>query len=140
MAKVEMSTTLNVPAEVVWNLIGGFGSLARWHPAASACEEKREGGARVRHIAIAGGGSIVERLESHDDKARSYSYSIVESPLPVKGYLSQLSVRVKEPGKSCTVEWSSEFEPDGAPESAAAKVVRGIYEAGFKNLQKMFGT
>lgn len=42
-------------------------------------------------------------------------------------------------GKSCTVEWSSSFEPAGASESEAVKVIRGIYEAGFDNLRKMFG-
>ena len=42
-------------------------------------------------------------------------------------------------GKSCTVEWSSAFEPSGASEPEAVKVIRGIYEAGFDNLRKMFG-
>ena len=41
--------------------------------------------------------------------------------------------------KSCTIEWSSTFEPPGACEPVAVKVIRGIYEAGFDNLRKMFG-
>ena len=35
--------------------------------------------------------------------------------------------------------WSSEFDPKGVAEGEAADVVHGIYQAGFDNLQKMFG-
>ena len=139
MAKVSLSTELKVPAETVWATIGNFSALARWHPAVERSEEGKEGGAVVRKLTLRGGGSIVERLESHDDAGRSYSYSIVEGPLPVSAYKSRLKVSKGKDAGSCTVEWSSEFEPAGAPESEAVKVVRGIYEAGFQNLAKMFG-
>ena len=33
MAKVQVETTLHVPAQAVWNMVGGFNELARWHPA-----------------------------------------------------------------------------------------------------------
>jgi hypothetical protein len=48
-------------------------------------------------------------------------------------------VEESKDGKSCDVEWSSTFEPAGASEPEAVKVIRGIYEAGFENLRKMFG-
>jgi hypothetical protein len=40
--------------------------------------------------------------------------------------------------RSCTVEWSSEFTASGAPEPDAVRIIRGIYEAGFESLRKMF--
>ena len=69
---------------------------------------------------------------------RSYSCSIVSGPLPIDNYTSTLRVIEGEDGKA-TVEWSSEFEPAGAPESDVVKIVEGIYSAGFDNLKKMFG-
>jgi hypothetical protein len=48
-------------------------------------------------------------------------------------------VEESKDGKSCQAEWSSTFEPAGASEPEAVKVIRGIYEAGFENLRKMFG-
>ena len=42
MPKVKMSTTLYVPANAVWNMVGGFNQLARWHPAVANSEEKQE--------------------------------------------------------------------------------------------------
>jgi uncharacterized protein YndB with AHSA1/START domain len=139
MAKVSLSTTLPVPARTVWEAIGGFNSLATWHPAVAKSEETKEGAATVRRLTLHGGGSIVERLEGKDDKKRTYSYSVLQGPLPVAGYKATLHVEENRDGKSCTVEWSSAFEPAGASEPEAVKVIRGIYEAGFENLRKMFG-
>jgi hypothetical protein len=139
MAKVSLSTTLPVPARTVWDTIGGFNSLARWHPAVAKSEETKEGSATVRRLTLHGGGSIVERLEAKDDRKRTYTYTIVSGPLPVAGYEARLHVAENKDGKGCTVEWSSTFEPSGAPEPEAVKAIRGIYEAGFESLRKMFG-
>jgi uncharacterized protein YndB with AHSA1/START domain len=139
MAKVSLSTKLPVPARTVWDAIGGFNSLARWHPGVAKSEETKEGSATVRRLTLHGGGSIVERLEAKDDWKRTYTYAIVSGPLPVTGYEARLHVEEHKDGKGCTVEWSSTFEPSGAPEPEAVRVIRGIYEAGFENLRKMFG-
>jgi hypothetical protein len=138
MTKVSLSTRLPVLAPTLWNLIGGFNNLAKWHPAVAKSEETKEGAATIRRLTLRGGGTIVERLESKDDNRRTYTYSILSGPLPVANYKATLHVEANEDGKSCTVEWASEFEPSGAAESEAAKVIRGIYEAGFENLRKMF--
>lgn len=141
MAKVQVETTLQVPASAVWNMIGGFNELARWHPAVVKSEEvKQKSGLTTRRLTLSDGGVIVAELEEHDDKARTYSYSVVQTPLPVSGYKARLHVREAADGQSCTVAWTSEFEPSGAPESEAVKVIRGLYEAGFDNLHRLFGS
>ena len=40
---------------------------------------------------------------------------------------------------SCTVDWSSQFDAEGASENDAVAIVRQVYEAGFENLKRMFG-
>lgn len=139
MAKVSLSTTLPVSARMVREVIGGFNNLAKWHPAVAKSEETKEGTPTIRSLTLHGGGAIVERLEGKDDEQRTYTYSILAGPLPVAGYKASLHVEDNPDGKSCTVEWSSAFEPSGASEPEAVKVIRGIYEAGFDNLRKMFG-
>lgn len=138
MTKVSMSTKLGVPAQRVWDLIGGFNALSDWHPAVEKSELEEEGKTTVRRLTIAGGQTIVERLEHKDDKERLYSYSILSGPLPVADYVATLRVREDDDG-GCTVAWSSEFNPAGAPEADAAEVIRGIYQAGFDNLKNIFG-
>jgi carbon monoxide dehydrogenase subunit G len=135
--RVNSTTHLNVPAEKVWELIGQFKALADWHPAVEKSE--LEQGGQVRRLSLVDGGIIVERLERTDDETFTYRYSIIESPLPVANYMSELRVVKDESGKGCRVEWSSEFDPSGASASDAEKVIRDIYEAGLKNLRTLFG-
>ena len=73
MANVHVSTVLPVPARMVWDTIGGFNSLAKWHPAVARSEESKEGTATVRRLTLHGGGSIVERLEHFDNNERLYT-------------------------------------------------------------------
>ena len=91
----------------------------------------------LRRLNLAGGGTIVEKLEHVDDKERLYTYSIISGPLPVANY--EATLRVRDDGAGCSVEWSSEFEPSGAPEGDATAVIRQVYEAGFENLKRTFG-
>ena len=137
MTSVSVTQDLPVPAQMVWNTIGGFNALPDWHPAVEKSDLSEDGGVTTRKLSLVGGASILERLEQIDDNERVYSYSILEGPLPVANYTA--TIRVKATAGGCSVEWSSEFEPSGAPETDAAAAIRGIYEAGFENLKKMFG-
>ena len=137
MAKVSSSADLPVSAQTVWSVIGNFNALPDWHPAVAKSELKEEGGSTLRTLSLVGGGSIEEKLEQIDDHERLYTYSILSGPLPVANYTATL--RVRDSNGGCTVEWSSEFEASGAPESAAVAAISGVYEAGFENLKKMFG-
>src|SRR6266436_2875442 len=59
-------------------------SIKDWHPLVADCKESQEGGATFRTLTLKDGGTIKEKLTDKDDF--SYSYEIVESPLPVKNY------------------------------------------------------
>ena len=135
MAKVSMSQDLNVSADQVWQMIGQFNALPDWHPAVDKSELTEEG--QTRKLSLAGGGTIIEKLEKLDDNSKTYTYSIVDSLLPVKNYTS--TIKVTGSGDSATVEWSSEFDAAGMPENDAMKAIQGVYEEGLNNLKKMFG-
>jgi len=126
MPKISMKQDLNVAADQVWNLIGHFNALPDWHPGVQSSELKNAG--QMRKLSLAGGGTIIER---------TYSYTIEDSPLPVKNYRAELTVHDDDGG--CSVEWSSEFEAAGVPENDAMKAIQDVYQAGFDNLKKMFG-
>jgi hypothetical protein len=138
MAKVHASIMLPATAQSVWATIGEFGGIDKWHPAVRKSEQSESGGTVTRSLDLHGGGVILERLETKDDEGKTYSYSILEGPLPVANYKSTLLVTENADRRSCTVEWSSEFTASGAPEAEAVGIVRGIYEAGFESLRTMF--
>lgn len=136
MATVSSDTDLKVPAEKVWEMIGNFNALPKWHPAVEASE--LEDGGSVRRLRLVGGGEIVEQLERHDDSTFTYSYSIVNSPLPVANYKS--TIRVMADGDGCKVKWSGDFDAaQGVEMPQAQDVIKNVYDTGLKNLQKMFG-
>ena len=74
----------------VWEVVGGFCAIKNWHPAVAECEEITEGDDVFRILTLQDGGKIKERLTDKGDT--SYSYEIVESPLPVKNYKATLKV------------------------------------------------
>ena len=124
------------PADV-WAVIGKFGELAEWHPAASASSAETVGGEVRRTIVVGDGARLVEKLENQDDTAFTYSYSILEGPLPVDDYLSVLSVEAAETGS--VIHWSGKFVAKGAPDEQAESVIGGIYDMGLNALKKRFG-
>ena len=130
-----MSQDLAVPADRLWDMIGRFNALPDWHPGVESSELTEEG--QTRKLSLVGGGSIIEKLEHKDDHSRTYTYSIVDSPLPVKNYTATLKVTGE--GDNSSVEWSSEFETHGSSDNAAMKAIEDVYQTGLDNLKKMFG-
>ena len=138
MSKVKMESRVPTTADNLWKTIGGFDSLGDWHPAIAKCEATGDKKGSTRTLSLAGGGKIEERMEDSSENERLCRYTILSGPLPVANYIAEIRVRDNGDGTS-TVEWSSEFEPTGN-ESEAVKTIQGIYQAGFDNLKKMFGS
>ncbi|GAB7106794.1 SRPBCC family protein [Streptomyces phaeofaciens JCM 4814] len=130
--------TLDVPwpADRVWQLIGGFGSLPDWLPYIT--ESVPGEGGRLRTLTNAEGGVIVERLEAFDETARAYTYSITRAPFPVTGYRSTLQV-VDRGVDGSRVEWSGTFTPDGVTDAEATALFEGIYRDGLAALAERLG-
>jgi uncharacterized protein YndB with AHSA1/START domain len=137
MSQIDKSLHLNVPAERVWELIGSFNALPDWHPAIES--STLEDGGTLRRLKIAGGGEMTERLTQLDEDGHSYRYEIVDSPLPLSNYSSEMKVIPDADGKGCTIEWECEFKPMGPKGDNAEKILQGFYDAGLSNLKTMFG-
>jgi len=135
MATASASVDIPVPPDRVWQLIGGFGSLSDWNPSLKL--ELEEGG-RVRHLVTPDGIVFVERLMAFDERGRSYSYGILQSPFPQKDYLSTLRVGEIDGGKGSRVEWSGTFAPVGVSDAEISGIFQGVYDGGLKALIEHF--
>ena len=124
-------TSKSSPADV-WTRIGDFCGIGNWHPAVAKCTLSGEG--KLRKLDLKGGGVINEKQEARDDAAHSYSYTIVDSPLPVANYHSTLSVAADGAGSKLT--WTGKYEAKGASDADAKKVIDGIYQSGLEALSK----
>lgn len=128
------SATIEIPASAdeVWQLIGGFDTLPDWLPFIP--DSRLSEGGRVRHLETEAGDEIVERLEAFDNQARSYSYSFLQAPFPVRDYLATLRVSEAGGGKRAQVEWSGTFAPVGVSEEEATQLFTDIYQTGLQAL------
>jgi ribosome-associated toxin RatA of RatAB toxin-antitoxin module len=125
-----------VSADQVWQLVGGFNSLPDWLPLITK-SELGEGG-RLRHLQTADGGVVVERLQTFDNVARTYSYTIEQSPFPVSAYLSTLQVEALTES-SAKVTWSGVFTPAaGTTDAAVEALFAGVYKGGVEALRANF--
>ncbi|MFA5123512.1 SRPBCC family protein [Zavarzinia sp.] len=123
-------------AAKAWGLIGDFCGIKAWHPAIADCVLSEQDGAKIRTLTTKDGAKFVEKLVAWDDAGHSYTYEILQGPLPVEHYRSTLKVEEDdEPGK-VAITWSSTFDPKGVSETDARKAVADVYLAGLLSLKK----
>jgi len=123
-----------LPPEV-WQVVGAFCAIEKWHPAVAKCEGTKEGDVTFRTLTLKNGGKIKEKLTGTE--ATAYTYEIVESPLPVKNYKSKLWLEADDEPNRTVIFWQSDFDPaDGKTEEEAKKVVTGILADGVKGIKK----
>ena len=147
--KVVKTVNIQAPVDKVWNTIKDFDSLNKWHPTFAKDEIVKGDGDKpgtVRKLTIKDGPSFTEELLAFDEATHSYRYRIIESPLPLRNYVSHISVKPDGKGGS-KVTWSGTFKrkstsetpPEAENDDAAIKLVTGVYEGGLANLKKMLG-
>jgi hypothetical protein len=131
---VKKSVTVDASPADTWKAIGDFCGIADWHPAVAKCDLSQQNKQMLRTLSLNGGGTIVERQLSRSDAKHSYSYAIVDSPLPVDHYRSTISVM--KAGKGSKIVWSGSFKAKGADDAKAKEVIAGVYQGGLDSLQK----
>ena len=136
MVSTKAAADINVRPDELWQLIGGFGSLPDWVPGVS--QSKLADGGRVRYLSDPQGQSFVERLETYDSSVHTYTYSILESPIPVSNYLATIAVTPTNGGKQSHVEWYARYIPSGISEEAAGEIFHGIFSAGLQALASRY--
>ena len=132
---VSRETVINQPRDIVWETMGHFNALEKWHPAVVSSQIS---GADVpTRLLILGDGSIVreELIDYRENSA--YTYKIVGGPFPVKNYISTISVE-DVGGTRTRVTWKGSFDPaDGVSRQESEKTMVGVYEGGLSNLKKI---
>jgi hypothetical protein len=94
----------------------------------------------VRNFTLGDGGRLRERLLSFSDLERSFTYNILESPLPLRNYLATFSCRPVTEGNKTFVEWSATFDVAEADEARLKEQVgRNTFAAGIAALAKALG-
>ncbi|NBC33525.1 MAG: SRPBCC family protein [Alphaproteobacteria bacterium] len=130
MIEVARSVEVSEPPAVLWARIGPFGAIGDWHPGIASAEMSSVDGRERRTLTLPNGAVIVEDRTDDGRTSFTYSYCIVESPLPVADYAARLWVEPLGPGSRLT--WHGRFRPSGVDEPTATDLIAGIYEAGLR--------
>jgi Polyketide cyclase / dehydrase and lipid transport len=143
MPRIFASSVIDAPAARVWERVRDFNGLPRWHPRIR--ESRIENGEPadkvgcVRDFNLQNGDRIREKLLGLSDYDMFCTYSILESPMPLTGYIATLRLTPVSDGNRTFIEWTAEFECD---ESKADELVTGIgtgvFQAGFDALKRHF--
>ena len=88
---VYRSMLIDAPIDTVWAAVRAFDGVAAWNPGVDRAD--LENGAptevgTIRSLQIPDGTVFRETLLAHSDIEHFYTYDILESPLPVTGYVS----------------------------------------------------
>lgn len=132
MAQVQISAVVDAPIDRVWSVARDFNGHAAWHPfiAASHIEDglASDTVGCIRNFTLANGAHLRERLLALSDLDHSFTYSILESPMPIRDYQASFSLRPVTEGQRTFVEWTARF--DVAPEDEA-RIVEQVGRATF---------
>lgn len=144
MARVFVSSVINASAEDVWARIRDFNGLPKWHPRIrdsrieDALPSDKVG--CIRNFNLQNGDNLREQLLGLSDYDMFYSYSILESPMPLSDYMATIRVTPVTDGSRAFAEWSAEF--DCAPDAEAdliSNIGTNVFQGGFDALKRHFG-
>ena len=134
---IEVKRRTEVPGDprTLWAAAGEFCAIKDWHPLVAGCEETKDGADTFRILTLKDGGKIKEKLTDQGDT--SYSYEIVESPLPVKNYKAKFWVEPDDEPDRTAVYWEAEFDANGASDDDARKKVFDVMVAGMRGVKQL---
>lgn len=132
---IDLNESVDVTASPAdaWAAIVDFCSIPDWHPVIAECEQFDQDGKTMRRLVTGDGGELLEELNEMDEGAMSFTYSIIESPLPIADYVSTMTV--SEGGDGATISWSSTYNAAGVSDEEALEIMTGIYRAGLDELK-----
>ena len=143
MAKVFTSSVLPAPIEKVWARIRDFDALPSFVPLVKS--STIEGGLPsdrvgcVRNFLTQDGDRLREQLLALSDRDHSCTYNILESHMPVRGYVATLRLLPITDGDRTYAEWTAEFDcPAEAEDELVRTIGQAVFQAAFDRLKTLF--
>lgn len=121
---LQVRKTMEIPLGLseVWAQVGDFCAIGDWHPVVAECALVEEDGVTHRMLTLGDGGLIKEAHTGAE--ANSYSYDIIEGPLPVKDY--QATFMAAGDDSNTTLTWTANFLADGVSDDEALELIGNV--------------
>ena len=136
MIRITRSTVVDAPSDRVWALLRDFNGHDRWHPAVSTSAiERGQNSAKlgcVRRFLLRDGSELRERLLTLSDLEQTFSYCLLETPIPLFNYVAHVRLAPVTDGDRTFWEWRCSFSTRKGAEAEMVRMVgEDIYDAGF---------
>ena len=136
MVKVDKSTVIDAPIERVWAVLRDFNGHESWHPAVAESRIENQNPAdkigAVRNFRLEDGGVLREHLLALSDREHSFSYCLLDTPIPLFNYVAHVALKPVTDGNRTFWQWRSSFTtPEGREEELQRVVGEDIYMQGF---------
>src|SRR5215217_3943608 len=141
MRKVVKSTILEAPVERVWAVLRDFNGHDHWHPPVATSTIERGHSSDqvgcVRRFRLKDGSELREQLLSLSDLEQTYSYCLLDTPIPLFNYVAHVRLMPVTDGDRTFWSWESSFSTRPADaERLTQMVAEQIYQAGFDSIRR----
>lgn len=135
--EIVRSRAVAAPPEKVWEVVGDFGAIHRWHPGTTEPVLRPSGETVERVFGEGSDAELVERLLVRDDAERRLDYSMVAPPFDITEHRARLVVAPA--GAGSTVVWSARFDStDDVAAELEGVMGDGVFGVGLDALAAMF--
>jgi len=140
--RVVRSTIINAPVDALWAVLRDFNGHDQYHPivATSAIERGYPSDkiGCVRRFTLEDGSELREQLLSLSDLEMTYSYCLLDTPIPLFNYVAHIRLLPVTDGNRSFWHWESRFTtPPGREAELAAKVGNDVYSAGMEAVRRL---
>lgn len=127
------SMIIDAGIETVWSAVRAFDGVAAWNPGVDRAELENDAPTAtgtIRKLHIPDGTIFRETLLAHSDLDHSYTYDILECPLPVTGYVStHRFIPITHSGQTLGI-WESWFDCASGDRAEMERIVGDVIYIG----------
>ena len=143
MAKIYLSSVIDVPVQKVWTYIRDFNELPKWFPGLT--DSKIEGGmcsdqvGCIRDFGLQAGGRVREQLLAVSDHDHTFTYKMLEGPIPVTNYLAHVRLLPVTDGDRTFAEYQVQFDCAREQEKDLVAFLSNFFNTAFEHLKQHAG-
>lgn len=141
MPHIVKSTILDAPTDTAWAMLRDFNGHDRWHPAvATSSIERAQTSDKIgciRRFQLKDGAELREQLLALSDLEQSFSYCLLDTPIPMFNYVAHVRLLPVTDGDRTFWHWESRFttRPEDR-DRITHMVAEDIYQAGFEAIRQ----
>ncbi len=137
MPHIVKSTIIDAPTDQVWAILRDFNGFDQWLPAIATSTIERGQSADkigcVRRVKLADGSELREQLLALSDLEQSFSYCLLDTPIPLFNYVAHVRLLPVTDGDRTFWHWESRFTTPVGEEKRLSEIVgEEIFQAGFE--------